>query len=128
MFQCVKNFIKGSIRNKIFTQLGNIPTHADRITLFKKLTTFTTVASLQLSLLSFNSILEFNPFDHAFDVPTINTKLINLFTLATTQHRTLDDSERIQHTLNVHSKILQPEVWAQWVRFMIDSFEEGTIT
>jgi len=58
--------------------------HVDGIKLFKKLTTFTTVASLQLSLLSFNSILEFNPFDHAFDVPTINTKLMNLLTLATT--------------------------------------------
>ena len=46
MFQCVKKSIKGSIRNTIFPQSGNIPTHADGITLFKKLTTFTTVASL----------------------------------------------------------------------------------
>jgi len=85
MIQCIKNSIKRSIRDTIFTQSGNIPTHADGIALFKKLTTFTTVSSLQLSLLSFNSILEFNPFDHTFDVPTINTKLMNLFMLATTQ-------------------------------------------
>lgn len=129
MFQCrVNNSIKDSIRNTNFTQSGNIPTYVNGITLFKKLVTFTKVLSLQLSLLSFNSILEFNPFDHAFDVPTINTKLIILFTLATTQHRTLDNSEHIQHTINVYSKILQPEVWAQWMRFKIDSFEEGTIT
>ena len=128
MFQCIKSSIRGSIWDTIFTQSGNIPMHADGNTLFKKLTTFTTVASLQLLLLSFNSILEFNHFDHAFNVPTINTKLMNLFTLAATQHRTLDSSERIQHTLNVYSKILQPEVWAQWARAKIDSFEEGTIT
>jgi len=53
---------------------------------------------------------------------------MNLFTLAITQHRTLNNSERIQHTLNVYSKILQPEVWAQWVRVKINSFEEEAIT
>ena len=128
MFQCIKISIKGSIRDTIFTQSGNIPTYADEIILFKKLTTFTTVALLQMSLLSFNSILEFNPLYHAFDVPTINTKLMNLFTLSTPQYLTLDNSELIQQTLNVYSKILQLEVWDQWVRAKIDSFEEGAIT
>jgi len=37
-------------------------------------------------------------------------------------------SERINHTLNVYSKILQPEIWAQWVRNKVDQFEEGSIT
>jgi len=46
MFQCIKSSIKGSIWDTIFTQSGNIPTHADGSTLFKKLTTFTMVASL----------------------------------------------------------------------------------
>ena len=95
MIQCIKSSIKRSIWDTIFTQSSNIPTHADGITLFKKITNFITVASLQLSLLYFNSNLEFNPFDHAFNVPTVNTKLINLFTLAAAQHRTLDNSERI---------------------------------
>ena len=128
MFNCVKGSIKGALKDTIFTQFGNMPTHSDGTALFKTLTGFTTVASLQLSMLSFQNILEFNPFDWDFNIPTINGKLIHLFTLATTQSRALDESERIQHTLNVYSKILQPEMWAQWVRNKIDSFEEGGIT
>ena len=128
MYKCIKSSIKGDIRDTIFTQIGNIPTIADGVALFKKSTTFTSVASLQLSMLSFNSILSFNPFEHSFNIPTINSKLMHLFVLATTQHRNLDESERIQHTLNAYTKILQPEVWAQWVRNKLDSFEDGNIT
>ena len=95
MFQCIKSSIKGSLRDTIFTQAGNLPNNTDGPSLFKKLTTFTSVASLQLSLLSFNNITEFNPLDHDFNISEINTKLSNLFVLATTQHRVLDESERI---------------------------------
>ena len=127
MYKCIKSSIKGDIRDTIFTQIGNIPTISDGVALFKKSTTFTSVALLQLSMLSFNSILSFNPFEHSFNIPTINSKLMHLFVLATTQHRDLDESERIQHTLNAYTKILQPEVWAQWVRNKLDSFEDGNI-
>ena len=82
---------------------------------------------MQLSLRSFTKILEFNSFDHNFNIVKINSQLIHLFVLATTQHRTLDESERIQHTLNAYSNILQPEVWEQWVRSKVDVFEEGSI-
>ena len=128
MFKCIKSSIKGALKDTIFTQIGNMPTHSDGNTLFKTLTSFTTVASLQLSMLSFQNILDFNPFDWEFNIPVINGKLIHLFTLATTQSRVLAKSERIQHTVNVYSKILQPEMWAQWVRNKIDFFEEGGIT
>ena len=103
-------------------------THSDGIALFKKLTTFTTVASLQLSILSFQNILEFNPFDWEFNIPAINKKLIHLFTLATIQYRILNKLEHIQHTLNVYSDILQPEVCTQWVRNKINSFKDDGIT
>ena len=128
MFQCVKSSIKGDVRDTIFTQAGNLPTHTDGNTLFKKITTFTTVSSLQLSLLSFNSILLFNPLDHGFNISIINSKLMHLFVLAATQHRKLNEQERIQHTLNVYAKILQPETWAQWIRNKVDEFEEGNVT
>lgn len=127
MYHCTKISVKWSIRNTISTQTWNMPTNNDGVDLFKKLTKFTMVASLQLSLLSFNPILEFNPFDHKFNITTINTKLMNLFVLSTTHHRALDESKKIQHTLNVYSKIIQPETWTQWVRNKVDSFEEGTI-
>ena len=128
MFKCVKSSIKGDIRNTIFNQTANLPEHEDGVALFWKLTTFTTVASIQLSLISLESILNFNPHTYKFQIPTINTTLLNLFSLATTRTRTLDDSERIQHTLNVYRKIVQPETWAQWVRTKTDAFEEGNIT
>ena len=69
--------------------------HMKMVLHFLKLTSFTTIASVQLSLLSLESILNYIPIDHKFDIPVINTKLLNLFTLATTQHRTLPDTERI---------------------------------
>ena len=115
MYHCIKASIKGSVRDTIFFQASVIPAHPDGVALFKKLTDFTTVASVQLSLslslslLSINAITSFNPFDHAFDIPAINTKLTHLFVLATTKTCTLDDLERIQHTLNVYGKILQPK-------------------
>ena len=128
MFEYISSSIEGDVRNTIFNQITNIPEHEDGIALFKKFTTFTTISFVQLTLISLENILSFNLFDCKFHIPTINTKLINLFGLATTRTRVLDDSERIQHTLNVYSKILQPEVWAQWVRSKIDSFEDGNIT
>ena len=62
-----------------------------------------------------------------FQPPTINIIIMLLF-LPTTQHRALENSERIQHTLNVYTKILQPKIWAQWVSNKADSNEEGNVT
>ena len=112
MFKCIKSPIKGDFRDTIFTKFGNLPAHEDGIGLFKKLTTFMAVASLQLSMLSFQKILDFSPSLHDFCIPKINNKLIHLFILATTQSRTLLDAEKIQHTMNVYAKIFQPESWA----------------
>jgi len=53
---------------------------------------------------------------------------MQLFVLCTTQYFILDDNERIQHTLNVYSKIKQPEMWAQWTRTKVDLFDENQIT
>jgi hypothetical protein len=57
------------------------------------------VASLQLSMLPFKMILEFDPAVYKFHIPTINTKLNHLFVLTTACERTLQPSECIQHTL-----------------------------
>jgi len=128
MYSCIKNSIKGDLKNTIFMQLENIPDYDDGIALFKKPTTFTTVASLQLSMISFTNILNFSPSKLLFNIPAINSKLIHLFILSTTSSHTLDDSECISHTLNAYGKIVQLESWAQWMRTKVDSFEEGSIT
>ena len=128
MFKCIKSSVAGNVKETIFTQNGNLPSHNCGVTLLKELTTLTSVSSLQLSLLAFSNILQFNPVDFEFDVPKINTKLTQLFTLAATQHRNINDLEKIQHTLNVYGKIMQPELWAQWVRNKFDEFENGSVT
>ena len=127
LYRCIESSITGDVRTTIFTQAENIPEHEDGIALFKKVTIFTAVSSIQLSNLSLQQILEFNPADAEFAIPTINTQLINLFVLATTRSRILDENERIQHTLNAYSKILQPELWAQWTRNRTEDFEEGRL-
>ena len=96
--------------------------------LSKQLTTFTNVASLQRSMVSFTNILHFNPFDFQFNILVMNSKLIYLFVLATTASCSLLDPERIQHTLNAYINVLQPEPWAQWVRSKIYSFEDEKFT
>jgi hypothetical protein len=128
LYKCLKSSITGDLRATVFDQTDNLPTTEDGLALFKKLTTFTMVASTQLSMLSFKNILEFDPSEHAFNIPTINTKLIHLFVLATTRDRTLQDAEKIQHTIHAYSRIQQPELWAQWVRNQTDAFDEGRIT
>ena len=48
---------------------------------------------------------EFNPAEFKLSIPTADSKLINLFMLATTNTRTLLDAEKIQHMINVYNKI-----------------------
>jgi hypothetical protein len=128
MYECLKKSISGDLRSNLFEQASNLMTEADGPCFFKKMLSFTTVSSLQLSMMSFNQILQFDPALHQFSVPTINKTLNHLFVLATTGTRTLDDQERIQHTLTVYQRIRQPEIWAQWVRNQVDAFEQGTFT
>jgi hypothetical protein len=128
MHECLKKSISGDLRSNLFEQASNLMTEADGPSFFKKMLSFTTVSSFQLSMMSFNQILQFDPGHYHFKVPTINTSLNHLFVLATTGTRTLDDPERIQHTLTVYQRIRQPKIWAQWVRNQVDSFEQGSIT
>ena len=112
MYSCLKSSITGSIQNSIFTQYGNLLPHEDGGAFVKKLTNFTTVASLQLSIILFSDILHFNPCNYDVNISAINNKLLNLFILATTTTREILEGERIQHTLHVYEKIVQPEKWA----------------
>jgi len=102
LFKCLESSVAGDLTSTIFTQSGNLPEDEDGIKLFILITSFTTVASIQLSMVSFNNILNFNLTPHKFSIPTINSKLVNFFTIATTKTCTLMDVERIQHTLYVY--------------------------
>jgi hypothetical protein len=75
LYKCLKSSVTGDLHATIFDQAGNLPLTEDGPTLFKKLTAFTMVASLQLPMLFFKPILKFDPADHSFNVPTLDTKL-----------------------------------------------------
>ena len=85
-------------------------------------------ASLQLSMLAFRQILEFDPVTCNFNISAVSTKLTHLFVLATTNQRQLGELEHIQHVLTAYARIKQPEQWASWVRLQIDRFEESLLT
>ena len=85
-------------------------------------------ASLQLSMLSFNQLLEFDLASCDFKISAVNTKINHLFVLATISQRHLRDLEKIQHTITAYAQIKQPEKWAAWVRLQIDQFEEVLMT
>ena len=128
LYQCLESSISGALKTTIFSQTENIPKHEDWVNLFKSITNFTAVSSFQLSNLSLQQILDFDPAELHFQISNINTKLIHLFMLATTKSRVLDQNERIQHTLNAYGKILHPQIWAQWTRNQVEAFENSTIT
>ena len=128
MYRCLKASITGDLKITVFDQIDNLPTHEDGPSLFKLLTSFTTISSLQLSMLAFRQILDFDPAEYDFKIAMVNTKLNHLFVLATTPHRRLEDLERISHTLNAYARIKQPETWAQWVRNQVDEYDRGRIT
>ena len=95
MFSCIKLSIKGNLKDTIFSQFDNLPNHEDGIALFKLLTTFTTVALSQLSTISFQNTLRFNPHNFNYSIPTINAKLLHLFVLSSTHTCTLLDEDKV---------------------------------
>ena len=64
MYKCLKASLMGSLPSAVFLQLRNLLAHEDGLALWKKLTDFMSIASLQLSNLASNQIMEFNPEMH----------------------------------------------------------------
>ena len=60
-------------------------------------------ASLQLSMLSFKQLLEFDPASCDFNISAVNTKINHLFVLATINQRQLGELEKIQHTITAYA-------------------------
>ena len=83
---------------------------------------------IPLFLFFLQSIISFDPADDKYSISSVNTKLSNLFLLATGPNHTLNQSEFIQHTFNVNAKILQPESWARWVSQRKDDFHNNLLT
>ena len=61
LYRCLESSTTGSIKTTIFMQIGNPSDHEDRISLFKKITQFMAMSSVQLSNLSLSQILSLDP-------------------------------------------------------------------
>ena len=102
-YHTLKKSVTGNLKTILFDQADNIPVIEDGNKFFKRMTELTSSATLQLSMLSFKNILHFDPAQYDFKIPIINTKLSQLFVLATTRERQLSQQERVQHALAVGS-------------------------
>ena len=121
-------YVTGTICDTVFEQVQNLPTNKDGVALFKLLTFFTVVASLQLLILSFNQIISLLPSTVDYVFFAINANLTHISLLARTPTRVLKDAEKIQHTLTMYGCIKHPATWNTWVLTKNNDFEEGTIT
>lgn len=127
MYRTLKQSLDGDIKATMFHQIDNLQPSEDGVALFYRLTKLTAVASLQLSMLSFRKIMEFNPADFNFNITTINTQLNQLFVLSTTSQRQLANAERIEYVLQVYDRIKRPDQWAHWVINQFSLVREGNI-
>ena len=50
------------------------------------------------------NILEFDPSEYKYEIPTTNTQSVNLLVLATTGGQTLDQNEYISHTDTLYAE------------------------
>ena len=105
----------------------NLMTSQDGVELFVVMTRFTSVSSMQLSIMAFDEIIRFDPSKFEFNISKINVQLNQWFTLATTSTRILGQNERIQHTIVAYMRIRQPEEWARWAQQQGDLFDEGML-
>ena len=127
LFRCLRKSITGSLKETIFGQIGNIPQDEDGVALFKQMAKYSTVSSLQLAIATTTDIQNLCPAELDFSISRINSRLVALFGLVTTQNTALDDSAKLQYTLTVYRKIRQPDAWAQWTRNQVDAVDSGTL-
>ena len=89
LYRYFEGSIIGPIKMTIFMQPDNLPEHEDGISLFKQITRFTAVSSVKLFNSSLGQILSFDPAEYNVNLSVMNTRLANLFVLATTGTRAL---------------------------------------
>ena len=87
--KAVQISLTGDIKTQILSQISNVPSVNDVISLFFHMTKLTIPSALQISISAFKNILNFNSNDNNYHIPNINTKLKHLFVLYTTITRVL---------------------------------------
>ena len=128
LFKCLESSTTPSVKSTIFGQPNNRPTGNNGVEFYCKLTQFTTLVSTQLSILSQNKLLVFNPSVHNYHVSLINTELQALFVLVRTKHRTISYFEKLQHAITAYDQIKKPSKWETWVETQQQNIDNGIIT
>ena len=126
MFKCLSDSIDGDLKS-IFDQAGNLPSTEDGPTLFKRLTELTVANSSLLSAQALDELSSLEPADYKFNIPALNSRFNNFFTLAATSSRSLSDNERIQMLLRVYRRIRQPASWHSWVNNRYEDLDNGAL-
>lgn len=75
MYYMLRKSISGALENLVFGLLDNLPRHEDGPLLFKRLTTYTSMAMLNLAIVSLNQINALDPFKFDYNVPKVNMQL-----------------------------------------------------
>lgn len=126
LFRCLSTSLEGDLKT-VFDQAHNMPDNQDGPLLFKQITDMTVASSTMLSIQAIDQLQNLEPSDLAYNISLINEKLNQLFTLATTNSRTVSDPERVQYVLRCYGKIMQPAAWQTWVEHKTASLEDGTL-
>lgn len=84
MYYALRKSITGDLQNIVFGITDNLPIYEDDPLLFKRLTTYTSMATLNLAIISKEQISTLDPSTYNFSIATINTQLGHLFVLAST--------------------------------------------
>jgi hypothetical protein len=125
LYRTLRLSLEGSVKSTMLHQTGNLQANEDGVAFFFRLTQLTAVASLQLSMLSWKKIMEFDPTEFQFNIPVINTQLNELFIMAATVQRPLDEYARVEYILQVYDRIKRPEQWVQWVQTQFNLIRSG---
>ena len=127
LFKCLESSIPPSVKSTIFDQPKNKPTGNDGVEFCCKLAKFTNFASTQLSILSQNKLLVFDPSVYNFNVSLIKTKLQALFVLIRTRNLTISEFDKLQHAIKIYEQIKQPSKWKTWVETRQQNIDNGLI-
>ena len=124
MYYCLSKSLDGDLKTILFDQESNVPTNEDGPTLFKRMMDLTIAASTQISLQALRELQDLDPSAFNYNIPLVNTRATQLFTLATTGSGKLADGERVQLMLTTYDRIKQPVAWSTWVANKTEAFDE----
>ena len=91
-------------KRTIFYQIGNLLHHDDCLTLLILINTLILYSIIQLLMIYFLKLLDFNPTNHKCIVFGINTQLNHLCVPVSTNTQSMSGAVSLQHIVTVYNK------------------------